>query len=183
MAKVLNAFSTPIWKWDEETLPEGTEEWVDEYIETIPNTTQKKSSRGGYQSYSLGPDDLKDNGYIHNKVKELIPLPSRLNNWWINCNGKGDYNASHVHAGCDLSLVWAITEAKGLCLTHPTAYSRSLLPIPTKHEFNLKKGDIILFPSDVPHYVNSNEDDERRITIAINFSLLPIETIMPQEKL
>lgn len=174
--EVLNAFATPIWIWSDESLPTGIEKWVDKSIKKIPSTGDTKnprSSRGGYQSLPQQGRDFEYSDHILEKLKELVNIPLFISNWWINCNEKGDFNTSHTHPRSDFSIVWAITEAKGLSLTHPLPYSRDILPIPAIHAFDLKPGDMVMFPSDVPHHVEPHNTNKRRITISLNISLIP----------
>lgn len=104
---------------------------------------------------------------------EMIP------DGWINVNPKGAYNAPHDHPGCFWSGVYYVQVPEGAgeagiieflspheVLPHNgiiqaaiTADKRRIRPTP---------GTVLLFPSQLVHWVHPNESDEERVTIAFN---------------
>ena len=90
--------------------------------------------------------------------------------WWYNINGKGHGNHPHSHGGVDYALVWYVTDSDGLLhLMSPFPQRRS--ESGDHISIVAQKGDIILFPSDIQHYVLPNEKEEDRISISMNLQL------------
>ena len=171
----INIFETPLWIFERE-VPEGMPQWALDFKREVP-IGRRRSNRGGYQSDSYDflenlpfeyQDDIKD---------ALKDLPAFIfNNWWLNINYKGNHNVVHTHPNSDLSIVWNITDNYGLLnFRHPNAHERwKLLKVLDREEertINAKAGTIIVFPSDLIHYVLPHELESPRITISMNLSL------------
>ena len=105
-----------------------------------------------------------------------------LGNWWININGKYDYNTPHDHQNSVLSGTYYVSvpeENMGDLLLHrgdnaeffltskverePTMANSTTIPCPVKESM------FYLFPSWVKHSVERNNTDGERISIAFNF--------------
>ena len=87
--------------------------------------------------------------------------------WWYNINPKGSWNAAHIHRGVDLALVWYLTDSYStLNLINPSR-------IKGEENLNLNpnKGDIIIFPADIVHYVMPNPKETDRVCISMNLQL------------
>ena len=68
----------------------------------------------------------------------------------------------------DFALVWYLTDSDGLLnLMNPFLQRRNSKNI----NVNAKKGDIVIFPSDIIHYVKPNQREEDRISISMNLQL------------
>lgn len=80
--------------------------------------------------------------------------------FWVNFIESNDYNDWHTHAGYCSGVIYA-DNAIGL----PTLFLNNTL-------YNGQKGDIILFPSCLPHSVGRNESDKTRISYAFNLDFL-----------
>ena len=87
--------------------------------------------------------------------------------WWYNINPKGSWNAAHTHRGVDMALIWYLTDSYGtLNLINPSR-------IKGEQNLNLNpnKGDIIIFPGDIVHYVMPNPKETDRVCISMNLKL------------
>tara|TARA_B100000427_G_C15243345_1_gene478819 strand:- start:66 stop:641 length:576 start_codon:yes stop_codon:yes gene_type:complete len=172
-----NLFSTPIWRAPSK-LPEGAFEWALKYKES--NRSSIRSARGGYQSSPKSFDDLPSvyAHHIFDTLKVILKgVGFELGGWWLNVNQKGDFNMKHTHPNHDLSGIWYITDNNNtLVFTDPLTHSRDAL----YNSFNdmregllidAKAGEIILFPSDVPHHVEPHPYDTTRISVSFNILL------------
>jgi uncharacterized protein (TIGR02466 family) len=170
-------FGSPIWRAYKE-LPRGAYEWALDYKED--NDNKKRSNRGGYQSVAQTFDYLP-HLFISN-IKESFSFMKnvRMANWWLNVNEKGDFNFQHTHPKCDLSGIWYITDNNNtLVFIDPMQHTRSnlykLFPeldIGEGVYVNAKAGEIIIFPSDLPHYVEPHPLDSLRISVSFNMHLI-----------
>ncbi len=186
---IMNLFSTPVWHID------GTpEDILDEMIQGAyackENVkTANRSNVSGYQSPCFTPDLFHKGAfeYLENQLKDTCPK-FKLDVWWFNISGKGSYNVVHTHPKCDLALIWYLTDDDNkLSLCDPLWHSRAKLyaflygtdetPLRKDRNYhdvkkmNAKKGDIIIFPGDLAHYVETVETEQERISISMNLTL------------
>ena len=175
--KKSNLFSTPIWRAPSK-LPEGAFEWALKYKES--NVSSTRSARGGYQSFPKLFDDLPSvyAHHIFDTLKVILKgIGFELGPWWLNVNQKGNFNMKHTHPNHDLSGIWYITDnSNSLAFVDPLAHSRDALydSFDDMHEgllIDAKAGEIILFPSDLPHYVEPHPYDTTRISVSFNMTL------------
>ena len=105
--------------------------------------------------------------YIDKVVGDIFEK-FEVTHWWYNINPKGAWNLPHSHGGADYALVWYLTDSDGLLqLMNPHTSRKNSQDV----SFNAKKGDIVLFPSDLVHYVLPNPREEDRISISMNLQL------------
>ena len=101
---------------------------------------------------------------------------------WAIINKKGNFNVEHVHANCHLSAAYyvKVPENSGnFQIFNPNSVSRNRFPKKSKPtEFNIvsavlkiEEGDLLIFPSYLPHAVGQNETDEDRIVLSFNLSV------------
>ena len=171
-------WSTPIWH-----IEGAPQQLVDElyqgaykFKERYPSV--QKTNQGGYQSPSFNWKEFHPQGieYINNVISKLIEDVEspyyknvKVQEWWYNINEKGCWNIPHTHPGSDLALVLYLTDSDGLLsLLDPYAY-RGIYP--QIKNMNAKKGDILIFPSDLMHFVMPNQREEDRICISMNLQL------------
>tara|TARA_Y100001973_G_scaffold97030_1_gene152571 strand:+ start:50 stop:580 length:531 start_codon:yes stop_codon:yes gene_type:complete len=172
----IDIFSTPLWIFKRE-VPEGMYEWALKFEKETPSNI-RKSNRGGYQSDAYGGVKnlpIEYQNYIKDALYELPRF--NFNNWWLNINCKYDYNVPHTHPYSDLAVVWNITDNHGLLnLRDINAHNRSrlvrALGINDVYNINARAGTIIVFPSDILHYVTPHESETSRINIAMNLDLV-----------
>ncbi len=170
-------FGSPIWR-AYTPLPRGAFEWAMDYKED--NDNKQRSNRGGYQSVAQTFEYLPL-PFINN-IRESFPFMKkvRMANWWLNVNEKGDFNFRHTHPKCDLSGIWYLTDNNNtLVFEDPMQHSRSNLYMAFPEldlgegvYVNAKAGEILLFPSDLPHYVEPHPLDTIRVSVSFNMHLI-----------
>ena len=181
-------FPTPVWRI------EGTpQELVDELYKGAYRFKKKypsaiKSNCGGYQSPVFDWEEFQPQGreYINDTVRDAFAKEASINDslgavefppdtdfkvigWWYNINGQGQWNTPHTHPFSDLALVLYITDSDGL-LTFMNPHAQRGTS-KQNSSVNAKKGDIVIFPSDLVHYVMPNPREEDRISISMNLQL------------
>jgi uncharacterized protein (TIGR02466 family) len=154
---------------------------------------RKNSNIGGWQSL----DSTDENIFFTSVTEDLKFLTdslqiSHLNffliNFWININQKNNFNLQHSHPSSFLSGVLYVKVPKNsgkivfldplrqvrVCYEeywHITdSVSRNKL-FYKKYEIIPEDGMLILFPSWLEHYVEPNNSDEDRISIAFNIGV------------
>ena len=122
---------------------------------------------------------------------------SRLHNWetklnfWYNLSSKDSYQEVHDHLGGPVPISYSAihyvifdkTEHRSTVFYNPLeSIIKSLQPT-TKEQFrptdyqslqkflDVEEGDLIIFPSYVPHSVSKQESEVPRLTVAINISV------------
>ena len=102
---------------------------------------------------------------------------------WININSsKYDHNIYHCHPGTYLACVYYVKcdkDSGNLVFGDPRPGNATNIPhadnltVYNSVEINIEpeQGELILFPGWLYHYVASNQNDQKRITIAINIVL------------
>jgi uncharacterized protein (TIGR02466 family) len=187
---IIDIFKTSIYKTSLEN-----KEYIDYFYNIIEE--QKKlynlnyiSNVGGFQTK---PFNIVNNKNIYNDVfinpaLEYMKQFNKtydviLSNFWINSNNKNDYNLLHNHNDSNISGVYYIKvpENSGrivfqngdlgkmnsknqYCFDDPNFYSRFFFPI--------KQYDLILFSSDIFHYVEPNRSNDERISVAFNIDII-----------
>lgn len=108
-----------------------------------------------------------------------------LQNCWINVNGMGHYNHSHVHPMSVLSGVFYVDAEKSspLVFENINYYSQFYLidcldekfkndfGVLLEASYNPINGTILLFPSTLHHHVEQNMSVKNRISISFNFNI------------
>jgi|TARA_B100001175_G_C19282804_1_gene529657 uncharacterized protein (TIGR02466 family) len=177
MIETKQVFSTPIWRAYNE-LPRGAYEWALEYQEE--NESKLRSNRGGYQSVTQTSDFLP---YIfRDHIINSFPFKDKIemDSWWLNINQKGNFNMQHTHPRCDLAGIWYLTDNNNtLVFSDPLQHTRHTLykafPEVGMCEgvfVNAKAGEILIFPSDLPHFVEPHPLDTPRVSVSFNMHLI-----------
>ncbi len=152
-----------------------------------------KSNIGGWQSTWRDPTDdilttmiAETVSNYFNKNSIYNDLVLRLHGWWMNINPTGASNNMHNHPGCDLAGVFWIKTPKdcgNINFHHPQNVSefRSLMKYePEFAERNSSynhwwikptEGTLLIFPSHLYHWVDSNESNDDRISVSFNLEL------------
>jgi uncharacterized protein (TIGR02466 family) len=167
--------------------------------ELTPSGRTVSNRNGGWQSgndWFFEDRNKSFNTYLHKMVEkffyEIFDHHGELSfslECWININPKGAYNVSHTHPNCDYAGVFYIN------LPQDESYSPSIVfDSPHNHCYgdtysmysdNLKlsygiypeievyppEGSIIVFPSHLRHFVDDNQTDEDRISVAFNINI------------
>ena len=173
-------FPTPIWH-----IEEAPQQLVDDICKNISvikenihlyQTTSKDipvgySNQGGYQTSQFVWKNFHPAGieYIEKLVTDVfVDYTVDVTGWWYNINPPGAWNIPHSHGGTDYALVWYLTDSDGLL--------RLMNPHTNRignqdGSFNAKKGDILIFPGDIIHYVMPNTKEKDRVCISMNLKL------------
>lgn len=151
--------------------------------------SQVRSNCGGWQSDTL----LWQNKVFESLLKRSTPyildiLSSKkrdhpqfvIRSMWGNINRKGDFNYTHVHPSGWMSAVYyvQVPEKKSAIVfedPRPAAimdFQRSCLNELNYIEHSPENGDLILFPSWVPHFVLPSSSEQSRISISFNVELV-----------
>jgi uncharacterized protein (TIGR02466 family) len=145
------------------------------------------SNRGGWQSPAMSVGDCEEFDQIISQVQQyLTPIYQEygvghtpmLSNYWFNINQQHSYNLSHTHPGSVFSTVLylQVPEHSGNLILQRSdnqqAYviaNHSTPKNQTSFTIEPTEGMLIAFPSHVPHYVEQNESNQQRISVAFNF--------------
>jgi len=178
-------FSTPIWCFKLNLdFQKESEKCFD--IKKKFNSL-KKSNVNGYHGpleseinfNEIFPDVhfqmMKEMGEVTSDVNEKI----KFSDYWININKKHSYNLPHTHPSCFLSCVLYLKTSENcgnIVFKNPTLSLH--YPMNDKNEnffatywFKPFDGLMLVFPSYLEHYVEPNQDEVERISMAINFKL------------
>ena len=166
-------FSTPTWHIEGRVPHQLIDElYQGAYRFKKSHPSENKSNEGGYQSPAFSWEMFHPQGieYIE-KIKVVdVMFNFKVESWWYNINGQGHWNTPHNHSNCDYALVLYLTNSDGLLrLMNPF--------LERKHSrgdyvsINAKKGDLVVFPSDLIHYVMPNPREEDRVSISMNLRL------------
>ena len=165
-------FPTPVWHIEgtPQVLVDELYQGAYHFKERYPS--EKKTNQGGYQSPAFNWKEFQPQGieYIERVVGNLIGLESlKVGSWWYNINGKGDWNLPHTHPSNDYALVLYLTDSDKLL----TFMNPQPMRFATPHydSMDAKKGDILIFPSDLLHMVMPNPREEDRISLSMNLQL------------
>ena len=131
----------------------------------------RRSNQGGFQTTQINWEEFHPEGieYINKIISETFyDVPDwKILGWWYNINPKGSWNIAHTHRGCDLVLIWYLTDSYGtLNLINPSKIKGE-----QNLNLNSNKGDIIIFPGDIVHYVMPNPKETDRVCISMNLKL------------
>tara|TARA_X000000368_G_scaffold133963_1_gene105147 strand:- start:91 stop:675 length:585 start_codon:yes stop_codon:yes gene_type:complete len=157
--------------------------WMNTYAQK--NEGVNKSNIGGYQSpdnfyleESFAPYMNRISEHIMSTLEEYLDDDMcsinrnniSLGNMWFNFNYPHNYNVYHVHPNCVLAgVLWVQTvddtNIRFECLD---AFARGLTEKRTNESFTPKEGQLVLFPSHIPHMVDQNNTEETRISISFN---------------
>jgi uncharacterized protein (TIGR02466 family) len=183
-------WATPVWECPVEDIDNKS---IAEYCYKVKNEKPgvNISNRGGWHSGELITPIPPALDQLFNDLTIFVnDVPQRymgtsnlvLGNWWININGKYDYNESHDHQNSVLSGTYYVQvpeENMGDLVLHrgdnaeffltskverkQTMANAMTIPCPVKESM------FYLFPSWVKHSVERNNTDSERISIAFNF--------------
>jgi uncharacterized protein (TIGR02466 family) len=114
-------------------------------------------------------------GDISDKKLQMV-----IRSMWGNINPKGGMNFTHIHPSGWMSGVYYIQLPKDnniISFEDPRParmmdFQRSCLVKDEYFDYQVKVGDLILFPSWLPHFVLPNTSEENRISISFNIELL-----------
>ena len=151
---------------------------------------ERRSNRNGWQSDTflwreeifkpLLDETLNASKIIANNLsnKELPQMVVRA--MWGNINPKGGFNFTHVHPSGWMSGVYYIQlpeKNNEIVFQDPRSarmmdFQRSSLVKDEYFSHYPKVGELLLFPSWLPHFVSPNTSDQNRISISFNVELI-----------
>ena len=181
-------FKTPVYI---ESLEVNLKELKDLCLkERVKDKIGERKSNTGYQSGNINIDlykNLFDSIFKHaEKFYKLFEVEKDLifQNAWININGKKDVNFSHNHPGSFMSGVFYVQtppKSGNITFENPINNFNFLSPMKFITKYNnynacimtlpTTEGTLLLFPSWLSHYVESNESNRERISISFNMGL------------
>ena len=167
--------STPVWHIKD--VPSSLlDELYDAAYQIKKSSLEQddKSNQGGFQSMQYAWEDFYPQGkeYITSVVDNIFKN-YEMKGWWYNINPKGSWNTAHAHPGSDFVLILYLTDSDGLLhLLSPTSHRVYIEHVNHSWERpNIKKGEMIIFPGDIIHYVKPNQKDTDRICISMNIRI------------
>ena len=190
-------FPEPIFKYKFENYEDYNKD-LKAYIYELQKESssgQIKSNRGGWHSKNF---TIKDKDSIQHKFALVVQkyiLDSfhklgwktkdqniQIKEMWAIINKKDDFNVIHTHPNCYLSAAYYVKASKDcgrFQVENPNIAKRYAYPeIAIQNELNVEvaginisEGDLLIFPSYLPHKVKKNESDEDRIVISFNVSV------------
>lgn len=183
-------FTTPVWECPVSGIDNKS---IKDYCLKVrkENPGVTISNRGGWHSNELLLPIPQDLELLFNDLTLFVnDVCARytgidylmLGNWWININGKGDYNLSHDHQRSVISGTYYVSvpdqnmgdlvlergDNMGFFLTGDIKRKTTMANV----ELCVKparESTFYLFPSWVKHRVERNESNKERISIAFNF--------------
>ena len=183
-------WATPVWECPVEGIDnKSIAEYCYKVKEEKPGVNI--SNRGGWHSGELITPIPPALEQLFNELTVFVnDVPQRymgtsnliLGNWWININGKYDYNEQHDHQNSVLSGTYYVQvpeENMGDLMLHRGDNAEFFLTSKVEREQTMansmsipcpvKESMFYLFPSWVKHSVERNNTDSERISIAFNF--------------
>ena len=190
-------YSVPLWQSEYPDFDEHKEIFfsaVKEYKEKNPTKEKPVSNIAGYQSpntlhhvQELRPlfEYICQMGFKACADMDFIDCDVALTSAWLNINDSRQcMNVEHVHGDVFSGVFYlsAPQESGKLCVVNPAINRlwQGLELVNQKNQFTgetiklePEDGNIILFPSYLPHHVETNNHDEERISISFNLIALP----------
>jgi len=175
-----NIFSTPVWHIEgtPQVLVDELYQGAYRFKERYPS--ENRSGAGGYQTPILEWELFHPQGkeYIKVAINECdnqVFKSFNIQGWWYNINSQGHSNIPHSHPNSDFAIVFYLTDSDRLLRFISPHHMRIKSVDHDAYENNwsidAKKGDILIFPADVIHYVMPNQREEDRISISMNLQL------------
>ena len=180
--QIVPIFSTPIFL---SSYPENYDnelDWI--YKQKYKTSNVKLPNYQSEDTFILDrPEMSRIKKFIDSKLKEFVSDIMGyddevvITQSWLNKNAKGQFHSEHYHPNSIFSGVWypkineqlpPIKFIKGI--ERDVDFSvREINPFNNNtFDLPLKKGDLILFPSNLRHLVPPNLSDEERISLSFN---------------
>ena len=195
--EILKLFPDPILKYkldDYKIFNKDLEKYIYKLYEKDTKGIER-SNRGGWHSknFNLSEENsiqkkfaIKIQEYIldcfQNMGWKIKDKNIRIKEMWAIINGKENFNVIHTHPNCYLSSAYYVKASKncgGFIAENPNIAKRYAFPqIANRNELNVEaarieveEGDLLLFPSYLPHKVGKNESGNDRIVISFNVDI------------
>ena len=163
------------------------------------NTYNNQGNITSLNKYVLDDPTLKDirefaqksiDNFVNNVYIPKKPVQLAITQSWLNYTKEGQYHHSHEHPNSFLSGVFyfdADFETDKIHF-HKKGYQQIKLPTDNFQWYNsdswffqVKTGDIMLFPSSLTHNVETKKGENRRVSLA--FNTFPVGYIGEEETL
>ena len=172
-------FSTPVWHIKDGTPQLLVEDLYKNAYHCRDNIKGVQVSNvKGYQSPCFNWESFHPSGItciksiVDDILKDNIYKDFKVEGWWYNINPKGAFNKPHTHPYSDLALILYLTDShECLSIMNPFTHLRPKLGIVQNKVIDGRKGDIIIFPSDIIHFVTPHEEETDRVSISMNLQL------------
>ena len=170
-------FSTPVWHIKDIPSPLVDELYDAAYrIKANTNEMVNRSNQGGFQTKQFEWEAFHPQGkeYIKSILDEIFKIYYwKISGWWYNINPEGASNIPHVHPAVQFVLIIYLTDGDGLLhLFNPNVSRVHMENIHlTTASPEVNKGEMLIFPADIVHYVNINRRKEDRISISMNIQI------------
>ena len=191
IAKTVMLFPTPVFIYDEYTDPNFV-------FDTFDTQKNMQPNHGGRNAISQDKYLLDDQAYsmIRQRVEKGLDVYVRdvyrinkrhhfyLTQAWLNVNPKGTYHHAHNHrnaiiSGCYFidvgdsgSISFMNWGASSMSVTNHNVFTYELDEVNcvnyTTQKIPVRNNDILFWPSSLPHYVEINETNHNRVSLAFN---------------
>ena len=116
--------------------------------------------------------------YFENMEKFINCCRSIIHNVWFHQYHKNDFHDWHIHAGCQFASVYYLELPNKKYSTEFYDYEKKKII-----RYNIEEGDIIIFPSYIPHRASKVLDNKRKTIISANYSLQLLDKKFYEEKI
>ena len=195
--EILKFFPQPIFKYKVQDYKQVNAQLSD-YIYNLKRENEKGLDRTNVNGWHSQNFNLKDKNSIQYKflisMKEYIfdvfdnygwdidPKKIVCTEMWAIINKKDSFNLIHTHPNSYLSAAYYVKAPENcgkFLVENPNVVSNHSYPkINKETEFNanirglnVKEGDLLFFPSYLPHKVGRNMSNEDRIVISFNINV------------
>ena len=193
-SEIIKIFPEPVFKYTLDDFEKHNKE-LSRYIYKLSKNDKdgiNKSNRGGWHSQNFNLSDinsvqhkfgLKLQKYILDAFQnfgwKIKNKNIKIKEMWAIINKKDDFNVVHTHPNCFLSAAYYVKAPKNcgkFLIDNPNLAKRHYYPeMVGPNELNcevtsidINEGDLLLFPSYLPHKVAPNKSNEDRIVISFN---------------
>ena len=182
-------FPTPIWI--EDLRLDLT--FLEKFCYTLRNVDTGKvmSNAGGWQSQFLKFDDFPEltnlKSLLETKAKECTQefgcmYQPKIQKFWVNINSEKDYNKTHIHDSFFSGVLYIKSNKdSGLIKFSKNFDYQYIMGLFGPYKENIlnavecgyppSAGRLVIFPSWLPHSVETNNDTEDRISLAFDITL------------
>ena len=194
---VYRLFPEPVFKYKLNNYKNLNEE-LSQYIYKLREEDGeglKKSNKGGWHSkpFKLGIKDTIQNTFAKEIQKNIFDVfqkygwktqnvPITIQEMWAIINKNEDFNVLHSHPNCYLSAAYYVKAPKNCGkfeIECPNiAKANSFPTIQKPNDLNIRvvsididEGDLLFFPSYLPHKVALNKSGEDRVVISFNIDI------------
>ena len=195
--KIYKLFPEPIFQYKLKNFKNLNDE-LSKYIYGLYDEDTKgvtRSNKGGWHSknFVLGEKNSIQTKFAVEVQKYILKTfqhygwktkdqKIQIQSMWAIINKKDDFNVIHTHPNCFLSAAYYVKAPEGcgrFKVEDPNNAKRHLYPaISQQNELNvdiaginIEEGDLLFFPSYLPHKVGKNESEEDRIVISFNIDI------------